>query len=102
MADRVVHFHPLVAEETEAIRSWYAERNPRIAELFLHYLDIAVARIRAAPASWPQVQPGVHRYVFRKFPFSLVYQFTAEQVEVIAVAHHRRRPGYWSSRHKGR
>jgi hypothetical protein len=38
------------------------------------------------------------RYVFPLFPFSLVYHLRGDEVEVLAVAHGRRRPGYWRSR----
>jgi hypothetical protein len=32
------------------------------------------------------------------FPFSLVYRVRHAEIEIVAVAHHRRRPGYWRSR----
>lgn len=46
---------------------------------------------------WP-VKSGVRRYVLRRFPFLIVYRVLESQVEVIAVTHARRRPGYWKSR----
>ena len=38
------------------------------------------------------------RYVFPRYPFSLVYIVRGDVIEVVAVAHGRRRPGYWRSR----
>jgi hypothetical protein len=38
------------------------------------------------------------RYLLHKFPFSVVYLERPDFIEVIAVAHHRRKPGYWSKR----
>jgi len=38
------------------------------------------------------------RYIFRRFPFSIIYQVTAEELRILALAHHRRRPGYWTQR----
>ena len=38
------------------------------------------------------------RYILRRFPFSIIYQITAEELRILAVAHHRRRPGYWAQR----
>ncbi|MDP1733570.1 MAG: type II toxin-antitoxin system RelE/ParE family toxin [Sulfuritalea sp.] len=38
------------------------------------------------------------RYIFRRFPYSIIYQVTAEELRILAVAHHRRRPGYWVHR----
>ena len=35
------------------------------------------------------------------FPYDLVYWQRHEVVEVIALAHHRRRPNYWRDRHQG-
>lgn len=34
----------------------------------------------------------------RKFPYALVYALGMEQVHLLAVAHLRRRPGYWRNR----
>jgi hypothetical protein len=45
-------------------------------------------------APWQRVR----QYVFPRFPFSLVYRMRGDDVEVLAVAHGRRRPGYWRSR----
>jgi hypothetical protein len=36
--------------------------------------------------------------VFPRYPFSLVYILRGDDVEIVAVAHGRRRPGYWRSR----
>jgi len=41
---------------------------------------------------------AARRYVFPRFPFSLIYPRRNDEVEVIAVAHGKRRPGYWRSR----
>ena len=38
------------------------------------------------------------RYLFRRFPYGVIYQVTSNELRVIAVAHHRRRPGYWAGR----
>jgi hypothetical protein len=40
-----------------------------------------------------------HRFAMLvRFPYSLVYQSLPDRVQVIAVAHSRRRPGYWLGR----
>jgi plasmid stabilization system protein ParE len=98
VADLAVRFHPLAQEEAEGAYAWYAERNLAAANLFLDELDTAVARVREAPHRWPRIRQDIRRYVFRKFPFSLVYRVRSYAVEVIAVAHHRRRPEYLRQR----
>lgn len=46
-------------------------------------------------ASWSR---GRRRFPVRKFPYSIVYDIRGEELIVVALAHHRRKPGFWSSR----
>lgn len=93
-----VRFHPEAADEVETARQWYAERSAPAAEAFLVELDLAVERVREAPHRWPRYGIGARRYILPRFPFSVIYRMQAEWIEVVAVAHHRRKPGYWKSR----
>lgn len=38
------------------------------------------------------------RFPLRRFPYSVVYYIQGDELRVIAIAHHKRRPGYWGSR----
>jgi toxin ParE1/3/4 len=52
------------------------------------------------PEAWP-LWPGrvdVRRRVLRRVPNSILYLVEADAIVIVAVAHHRRRPGYWLSR----
>lgn len=98
MAEREFRIHPAAAGEAEVALAWYRDRNPRAATGFLFDLEHAIDRIREAPDAWPRVGRRARRYVFPRFPFSLVYRVSPTLIEVVAVAHHRRKPGYWKSR----
>jgi toxin ParE1/3/4 len=50
------------------------------------------------PRTWPRYGNRARRYVFPRFPFILVYRLRGDEVEILTVAHGRRRPGYWWSR----
>lgn len=39
------------------------------------------------------------RMPLRRFPYSIVYLLLPEEIRVIAIAHQRRKPGYWRGRH---
>lgn len=41
---------------------------------------------------------GTRSWKISSFPYSIVYVVRGEILFIIAVAHHRRRPGYWQSR----
>jgi plasmid stabilization system protein ParE len=72
--------------------------QPQAAAAFLSELEHAVGRVREAPERWPRIAGRLRRYVLPRFPFSLVYRLMRTEIEVIAVAHHRRKPGYWRFR----
>jgi plasmid stabilization system protein ParE len=64
----------------------------------LDEIDAAILAISETPYRWPLVHEKYRRFLLRDFPFSVVYLPRASSIEVIAVAHHRRRPGYWAER----
>ncbi len=93
-----VKFHPAAAQEAETAFEWYAARDIAVARGFRDELQRAVEIVAAAPRVWPRYGRRARRYVFPRFPFSLIYVDRGGEVELIAVAHGRRRPGYWRTR----
>lgn len=79
-------------------RSWYAERSGPAAERFIRALDHGIERVREHPQQWPRYHAGTHRYLLKRFPFALVYLIRPEVIEIVAVAHQKRRPDYWARR----
>jgi toxin ParE1/3/4 len=61
-------------------------------------LSSAFDDISYAPRLWPKYLHGTRRLVLQRFPFSVVYLDNANVVNVVAVAHNKRRPGYWKDR----
>jgi len=93
-----IRLHPLAADEAEKARAWYFKRNRLVASQFLLELDAAMASVAEAPKRWPRIKGDFRRYLLHRFPFSVVYVERAGLIEVVAVAHHRRKPGYWARR----
>jgi plasmid stabilization system protein ParE len=93
-----IELHPEAVDEARATREWYAARDERAATWFLQELEDAIARIAEAPQRWRLFRDGTRRYPLRRFPFLVVYLVSADVVQVVAVAHGRRRPGYWKGR----
>jgi plasmid stabilization system protein ParE len=93
-----VRFHPAALAEAEAAYRWYRERSPSASAAFRSELDRAVAQLAEAP-EWPaSYLHGTRRLLLRRFPYALVYRIAEAELEVIAVAHLRRRPGDWAGR----
>jgi plasmid stabilization system protein ParE len=81
-----------------AAADWYAERGPIAAEAFVKEIEKAVHEVSNAPSRWPLFVSGTRRFLLRRFPYYIVYRERGDAVEIIAVAHARRRPGYWKFR----
>jgi plasmid stabilization system protein ParE len=73
-------------------------RSLRVAEMFLDEFDHAIDRIGDDPTQFSEYTFGTRRMVLQRFPYVIVFRETAAGVEIIAVAHGRRRPGYWRDR----
>jgi len=98
MAQRTVDFHPEAVAEARMAFEWYRNRNERVAGFFLAELDLAIHSIAETPERWPTYIRGTRRFLLRRFPFGVVYRWVAETIQVVAVAHGRRKPGYWKDR----
>ena len=93
-----IEFHPEAEEELSEAKSWYRERSKLAARAFATEIAYSVRQIAAAPNRWPETQPGERRFVLTRFPFSILYRVKTDVVFITAVAHQKRRPGYWRDR----
>ena len=86
--------HPEAIKEARAARERYLERSAEVADAFMAELDAAIERIEQGPSRWPPYLGGTRRYLLHRFPFFVVFREAALRIEIVAVAHARRRPGY--------
>jgi plasmid stabilization system protein ParE len=66
--------------------------------MFLTELDRAVESIQKAPDRWLNYTAQTKRFLLRRFPYFIVFRATTSEIEILAVAHGRRHPGYWRNR----
>jgi len=93
-----LEFFEDAASEMEEDRAWYRERSESAEAGFLRDLDHAIQQVSDAPAQWPRYLARTQRYVFPTYPYSLVYFVADDVIRVVAVAHDKKRPGYWRER----
>jgi len=98
MPTKAVRFHQEANAEYDAAFDWYLERNPRAALRFDAEVDRALADIIVSPKRWAAGPHSTRRYLLRQFPFTLIYRERAVNIQIIAVAHTSREPGYWKHR----
>ena len=85
-------------DEAWAAEAWYRRRSPAAADRFVRELRRAIALIAESAARWPLGRRNARRYVLRRFPFSVIYRIEDSGVCIVAIAHARRRFGYWRDR----
>ena|SRR5258706_11296489 len=89
--------------EIETAAAWYRERSEDVADRFLAAVREALEFLEQFPNAGGKIegvslQSRARRIPVRTFPYHVVFVKLAETLEVIAVAHDRRRPGYWQRR----
>ena len=91
-------YHPEASEEIDESYNWYEIRSTRAADGFYEELFPVVKRVRQQPGLFPSYLHGTQRAVLDRYPFSVVFRNLPNEIQIVAVAHAKRRPGYWSNR----
>ncbi len=79
--------------------AWYAERSIEVADRFVAEVTRTLELIEAFPLTGGAV-PGVadaeiRRLPVHNFPYHVVFLRLPDRIAVLAIAHDRRKPGYW-------
>ena len=99
MAAESIEFHHEAGVEYDAAFDWYLERSPDAAMKFDAAVQQALSHIIQGPRRWAPGPVNTRRYLLRRFPFLLIYrELSADRIQILAVAHASRRPGYWKHR----
>jgi plasmid stabilization system protein ParE len=100
---RRVLFGPEAAAELQEAASWYESERPGLGLAFLAAVERAVEHLAAWPEAGSTIPGvatdlGVRKVPVARFPYYLAFLVGSDSLRVLAVAHERRRPGYWSPR----
>jgi len=91
--------HPEAADEHKKQVAHYEAIHVGLGKRYHSEFQNVLALICASPdRSRIVLAPDIRRAMFKVFHFDLVYREVDGLVQVLAIAHHRRRPGYWETR----
>jgi plasmid stabilization system protein ParE len=93
-----VRFHPAAEIELTETADFYDLDNPGLGGDFIAEVEHALAQIAEVPDAAPLVGGHIRRRVLLRFPYSILYAVIEDEVRVLAVAHHKRRPHFWQGR----
>jgi toxin ParE1/3/4 len=54
--------------------------------------------IQETREAWAKYFHGTRRYLLKRFPYVVVYRVSADRIEIVAIAHGRRKTAYWAER----
>lgn len=94
--------HPASEELTEAVR-WYETRRVGLGGEFFDAVVATLALIEDRPEIGTPIS-GDHRtrrVLIARFPYQVVYRLRSTEIAIVAIAHLKRRPGYWKHRVRG-
>lgn len=55
-------------------------------------------QIEDSPVPFPPHIQGTRRFEIERFHCDVVYRVSDEEILIVAIAAHKRRPGYWAQR----
>ena len=92
---RSYRFHPAAGDEYD-----YEVDTSDAGDALISCVESALAMICELPGmspAWPG-RTDVRVRVLDRFPLSIIYRPSDREILIVAVAAHRREPGYWFAR----
>lgn len=94
---RLTYLSVAELELTEAAQ-FYDEQQPGLGKAFLDAIRETSEKIKQQPEMYPFIENPIRSCRVRPFPYRLLYRELGERIQIVAVVHLSRRPGYWKER----
>ncbi|MBK1680706.1 type II toxin-antitoxin system RelE/ParE family toxin [Rhodocyclus tenuis] len=94
-----IRLHPAAQLEVRRAFEWYLrEAGTRIASGFLDDFEHTLALLKDHPEIGEPGGSHTRRLIFQRYHYTVVYRSNDKALEIVAIAHHSRRPEYWAGR----
>lgn len=93
-----VRFHSAARQELWHEVEFYDERGQGLGNELAAEVERVIRDIREYPELGTPDRVGTRRVKVHRFPFSIIYCVQSEQIVLVALAHHSRKPEYWRER----
>jgi len=94
----IFRFTPDADAELTQAREWYSHQRKDLDLEFIKCIDDTVSRIVNNPHLFPIVYRDLRRALVRRFPYAIIYQIGAVEIQIVAVSHSSRDPDSWKVR----
>ena len=93
-----VEFHPAATAELDAAAGCYERCAPGLGIDLRKDVEMTAQKIQATPLRWMPYSKRTRRFLIRWFSYLVIFLELAAKILIVAVAHGKRRPGYWHDR----
>ncbi len=91
--------HPVAISDLKLATDFYkTQASKELAQALVSEFERTLKLISTNPELGSEWLGKARRVVMRRFPFNVVYRIDTDVMTILAVAHQRRKPGYWSVR----
>jgi toxin ParE1/3/4 len=86
--------------ELRAAANWYSDQEAGLGEEFVSDIDGTLESLAEGAHRPPIWRPGrpYQKVLIHRFPYIVFFIHDDEKVHVLAIAHRKRKPGYWLKR----
>lgn len=91
-------YHPQALDELIEAAQFYESRCDGLGARFIESIEKGAEFIQGNPLLSSADELGRRKYIAKKFPYLLIYKVKEDCIFILAVAHGKRKPGYWESR----
>jgi len=92
-------FHPEAATEYATDVAFYKSLNTGLGTRFHKAVKAVIAKACKSPALYRvESPPDIRRATIQGFPYALIFREASGNIQILAIAHHRRHPLYWLNR----
>ena len=100
---KVVRLASEALAEANDAADWYESHRDGFGRAFLAELDRCLDLVAEHPQAFPRLADtdprlDIRRALLNRFPYAVVFLELPDRLQVLAVAHTSRRPGYWLNR----
>ncbi len=90
---------PASTELREAVR-WYEDRRMGLGAEFFDAISTTLLFVSMNATAGASISRDglTRRALVARFPYQVVYRIRPTEIVIVAVAHLKRRPGYWKNR----
>ena len=93
-----IEFHTAALQEIIDYARYYENKLQGLGADFTSELHRLLALLNENPEIDAVLEASYRRLLFDRFPFVLIYRTKGATLRILAVAHQRRKPGYWKGR----